>query len=288
MKKTLSNLFGQQKAPAPQPEGTKPQAQPAPSVAAKKNEFLGKRTGFAIAIFFPEYAELAPFLSGESRDKFLADFGKAIDNALRGLVHSVEVSETGLATVAVDESAKQSSNHLVSVIDELYKEMRLWVGTFGRTGIPALKYGMGVARGEIIIDVTHPKISGLALSDSLEIAQKFCPEFDLRLGVSGDIVRASTEAPNWIDFDDWCFEDGQRKAARLYSKFADRQDPIDIQMVRSARKAYFMQNWDDAAAKFDRLTLLPTYRHIANLYIARVQLLRHRPKVEHWDGVYRG
>jgi hypothetical protein len=176
---------------------------------------------------------------------------------------------------------------MTGMIEELFKEMRLWVGTFGRTGIPPLKYGMGVTRGEIILNPTSPKITGLALSDALEISQSFCPQFDLRLGVSGDIVRASTDAPNWIDFDDWSFQDGQRKAIRLYSKYADRQDPTDVQMIRAARKAYFMQNWDEAAAKFDRLTLIPTYRHIANLYLERVQHLRQRAKDPQWDGVYR-
>lgn len=292
MKKVLSGLFKQPKSEESAPPPSTSLAAPPPTA----HEFVGKQQAYVIVVSFPEFKDLAGFLTPESRQKFLSDFDSAIGNSVGKLVRVVKVADSGVASVALQDSAKQTPNVVMKALDGLHGEIRSWVGTFGRTGIPTLKYGIGVSRGEVTISKHDPRLVGPAWTDASEISLSFCPSFDVRIGVSGDVVRGSTEAVNWLDMDDWQFETTEtakegaspkKRVTRLYSLFADRLDADDVQMVRAARKAYFLQNWDEAHAKFDRLTMLPKFRHVANLYLNRIQHLRTRPKDPHWDGVYR-
>ena len=302
MKKVLSKLFGEkeEKAVEPVAAAPKPAAKPPPS--AKKIDFSGKRQVYAVAVTFPEYKELGPLLSVEGHNGFIRDFKRSIDNAFHAYAHAVEISDTAVATIAVDASAQQPPNVLLGGVGELYNEIRLWVGTFGRTGLPPMKYGIGVTKGEATITPPPPppqgqpppavpgptKIEGRVFTEAAEIAERVCSRFDVRLGVVGEIIRASTESVQWFDVDDVIVKSAtDPKPVRLYSRIIERVDPADIQMFRAARKAYANQQWDEAAAKFDRLTVVPHFKHLATLYAKRVDTLRVRPKDPNWDGVYR-
>lgn len=253
------------------------------------NAFIGKRTGYVFAIHFPDYAEIAPFLSEEGRGKFISDLGKAIKNATTGLVCSYEVQETALALLAVDGSPKQTPNVITKTIDDLDKELMTWTGTFGRIGLPLMKFKMGVSKGEMSISPMPPRISGPTLAEALEIAKVICPEFDFRLAASGELVRASTDSVKWIDLDDWQFQTPNTggRITRIFSKFSERLEPEDVQLFKAARKSYFLQNWDEAVANFDRLSRIGILRTFASVYQKRIQTLANRPKASNWDGVFR-
>jgi len=81
-----------------------------PLTALKKTEveaFIGLQEGAAFVVFFPEYEELAPFLSPEGRDALMGDYLKTITNVLARFVHVVEIDSTGLASVAIGNQPNQ-------------------------------------------------------------------------------------------------------------------------------------------------------------------------------------
>ena len=172
----------------------------------------------------------------------------------------------------------------MTVLNELDRHLLTWVGTFGRTGMPTLKYKLGVDRGITTISTVSPKIRGVTMDRALEVAEKICVEFEVRVGATGDLVRATADAPNWIDLDDWALGG---LVTRIFTKLADRIDKGDVQLLRAARKAYFLQNWDEASAKFERLGQTLTIRGLASTYQQRIDYLRTQPKDPHWDGVFR-
>lgn len=296
MKKLLSKLFNS----SPSPDATKAGAQAAskpqlvpPGMArsqpagapGKRNEFLGKRVGTVVFIHFPEYPELAEFLSDDARALFRKDYTNIIVTAVGKLVSLIEVSNDGVASIAIDESAKQTPEVIAKVIDELDKHLLTWVGTFGRMSIPVLKYRAGVGRGEMTISEIPPKIQGPAQAAAMEIARTFCEKFDVRIGAPSELMQAAKGLEDWLDLDDWPMEDG--KPLRLYTKLTDRLERYEAQTLRNARKAYFAQNWDEAAQQFDRLSQVRNIRGIIEIYGRRIQRLKKRPKLENWDGVYR-
>ncbi len=257
----------------------------------KKNEFLGTQQGYVAVIVFPEYPELAAILNDEASAGFLRDYSNVIQKVLGKKLSLIDMSKDGVATIAVADNPKQSPQAVTEMFTELDKFMLIWVGTFGRMSIPPLKYKLGIGRGEMTISESEPKIIGPAVDQALEIAQKVCVEFDVRVAASGDLIRASSEAASWVDLDDWMFTGAGPKTAakpvRVFSRLTDRLDPEDLQILRAGRKAYFHQNWEEAAQKFDRINRVPGIRGITEKYIKRIKSLKKRPKNPEWDGVYR-
>lgn len=272
--------------PRPIPTGLSQTAPP----PGKINELIGTHPGYVIYAYFPDYPELAALLSEEANKSFLKDFANVATKALGKLLALVNLTKDGVLTVAILDSPKQSPQIVTEVISELDKYLLIWVGTFGRIGIPTLKYKMGVGRGEMTVQEAAPEIQGPAFEQAREIAQTICVEFEVRVAASGDLIRASTDSVNWIDIDDWKFSSPasqQAKPLRVFSKLTDRMDADDLQLLRGARKAYFHQNWQEAAEKFDRISQLPGIRGITQKYIKRIKDLKKRPKDPDWDGVYR-
>jgi len=291
VKKLLGKLFNSGpsmdsiKGGAPPPL-VPPGPPPRPSGApAKKSDFLGRRAGVVIFICFPEYPELAQFLADEARALFRKDYANIVQTAVGKLVSLTEVSNDGVATIAIDESGKQTPEAIAKTLDELDKHLLTWVGTFGRLSIPVLKFRVGVGRGEMTISEIPPKIQGPALAQAMEIARTFCEKFDVRIGSPSELMLAAKGLEDWLDLDDWPMESG--KPLRLYTKLNDRLERYEVQTLRNARKAYFQQNWDEAGQQLDRLSQVRAIRGIVEIYEKRIQRLKKRPKIQDWDGVYR-
>jgi len=110
-----------------------------------------------------------------------------------------------------------------------------------------MKYQLGAARGGLKISADSPKVSGAAHAQAAELAKKTCIDFDLRVAATGDLVRGTKEALQWIDVDDHCFQieaDGQpvTKTVRLFSKFVERLEPSKFKCSKPPAKRTFTKN----------------------------------------------
>jgi hypothetical protein len=298
MKKLLEKLFAKAAEPIQvKTLATNVQA----AVVAKPVEFIGAREGYVFFIFFPEYHEMAPFLSENGQASLIRDLTATIKHSLKGLLFLVDLRDFSRVTIAIDDSPKQTPQIVTDRLTALDKDLLTWIGTFGKIGVPPIKYKIGAARGPLTIGSTHPKIVGHAVADALELATKFCVDFNLRICAFGDLIRASGDSGKWLDIDDWRFRRESHdiqiaaeakaqkveKVVRIFTKLMDRLEPEELQLLKDARKAYFHQNWDTAEARFDRLTNIYSLRTLAEKYIARIAVLRTRPLDPNWDGVFR-
>lgn len=265
----MSKTPGELKPPTPS------SAMPVQAPAAVDRKWLAKKiNGLVVFIQFPEFAELAEFLSAEGKQTFLDGFQKAIEHGLEKQPHWLLIHDEGSATVAIGDASASPFQKLMKFAEEIHKEMRIWTGAFGKIGVPPLKFRMGVTFGEIQISPTEPKISGQALVNAAELSEKFCEHFQVQTAVEGDLARFAEHAQEWIDLDDIdvvSTTGGASAQKRIFTKLLVREDPEDVQLFRSARKAYFQKDFVDAKAKFDRLTRIKQFKHLAEVYLKRLR-----------------
>lgn len=250
---------------------------------------VAKHTGLAIFIHYPDFAELADFLSPEGKQVFLDGFRRAIEHALLPQPHWLEILEDGSAIVAIAESTKINHPKMMGFAEAVHKDLRLWTGTFGKIGIPPMKFGMGVTVGEIIAETfvpptpaspkLPPKLSGLGVENSKHLSQKFCEHFGVQLAVEGDLARFGEHAQEWIDLDD--IEMVTTPGAipvgkRIFYKMIDREEPEDILLLKSARKAFVLKDYADAKMKFDRLSRVKHLKRFSEIYLKRISALQKK------------
>ncbi|RYZ82574.1 MAG: hypothetical protein EOP06_21450 [Proteobacteria bacterium] len=211
-------------------------------------------------------------------------FKSAIEHAINPQGHWLEILDEGSALVAVAELPKASLQKFMGFAEHIHKDIRLWTGTFGKIGIPPMKFGMGVTVGEFVGTASAPaaaspavaKISGAAADNSMMLAKEFCANFGVQLAVEGDLARFGEHLQEWIDLDDIELapvSGGAMVPKRIFTKLIEREEPEDIQLLKSARKAFFQKDYADAKTKFDRLSRVKHLKRFAEIYLKRISKL---------------
>lgn len=236
-----------------------------------------KQNGLNIVIHYPEFAELASFLSDEGKATFLDGIRSAVHHSLFPQPYWIELFEEGSASVAVGDLSKSTVQKLMEFAEGIHKDLRLWTGTFGKIGIPPMKFGMGALVGEFNVKPDAPKISGTALMNATDLAKNLCAQFDVSIAIESDLARFASHAPEWVDIEDLELPgpaEGQRVSKRIFTKLTEREEPEDIQLLKSARKAFFQKDFVDAKEKFDRLSRLRQFKHLSKIYLRRIAALK--------------
>lgn len=237
-----------------------------------------KIIGLAIYIHYPEFGELAPFLSDEGKKTFFDGLQSAIKHALLPQPHYIVTLDEGTAIVAVGDLEKSSYQKLMSFAEGVHKDVRLWTGTFGKVGIPPMKFEMGAAVGETIVTSVPQKIEGHALEMATSLAKDVCAHFGVQVALEADLVRFATHLQEWIDIEDFDLSTtpkAPKVSKRIFTKLLDREEPEDLQLLKEARKAYMLKDFATAKTRFDRLSRVRTFKRISEIYLKR---LGSRPK----------
>lgn len=214
----------------------------------------------AIFIHFPEFAELAEFLSADGKQTFLDGLKSAVVHALQPQPHVLKIHPEGSASILIAETAKSPFQRYMGFVEAVHKDLRIWTGTFGKIGIPPLKFGMGAVVGEMDV--------------ATEWAKTLCPHFEMQVAVEGDLARFAEHPQEWIDVDDVETQvgaDGPKTVKRVFTKLVVREDPEDVQILRAARKAYFQNDFVDAKTKFDRISRVKGFKKLSEIYLERLK-----------------